>query len=108
LKRLVESSFYILWRMFGVPKLASKKDFRARNTTPPYAVTYFGFIAVDGSAINVAVACFERRLDSAFDFSWLRLPCAEAYSRYLRACVEGEMCRDRHDAGRGVMRRDER
>jgi len=56
----------------------------------------------------VAVACFERRLDSAFDFSWLRLPCAEAYSRYLRACVEGEMCRDRHDAGRGVMRRDER
>jgi hypothetical protein len=96
LQRLVEGCFYIFWCMLGIPKLAGKEDLGASNSTSPYAVTHFGFIAVDGSAIDVAIACLECCLYGALDFSRLCLPCAEAHGRYLRACVEGEVCGNGH------------
>ena len=85
--------------MLGVPELACEEDFGARNTAPPNAITYLGFVAVDGGAIDVTIACFECCLDGALNFSRFRLPCAEAYGRYLRACIKGEVSGKGHVYG---------
>jgi hypothetical protein len=96
LQALVERCLYVFWRVLRVPQLASDKDVGTRNAASLNADTYFHFVSIDGSAVEVTVSRFEGSLHGALDFAGLRLPCAKADGRYLSARIEGEMRGDRH------------
>jgi hypothetical protein len=102
LQALIQGGFDIFCRMCSVPELAGDEHLGARDAALFDAVAYFGLVAVDGRAVNVAVAGLEGRLNGALDLTRLCLPCAEAYGGYLRARVELEVCGERHDGAEVV------
>jgi len=88
---LVESRFDIFGVVLGVPKLAGDEDLLAVDTRLLDTGADLCFVAVDGSAVNVAITLLERLGDCILDFFGRCLPCAEAHGRDLGSCVEGEV-----------------
>jgi hypothetical protein len=92
LERLIERRFYIFRRMLCIPELPSKEDFRSWHAAPSDTVAYFGLIAIDGGAIDVPVAIFQGRFDSALNLARLSLPCPKPNRGYLSTSIERKMC----------------
>lgn len=89
-KCLTQSTFHILGSMLRIPQLPRDEYVLAFDSAVLDAVADFLLVSVYGSAVDVAVSCPKRNLNSFFHLFGCSLPCPESDSWDFRRRVECE------------------
>lgn len=94
---LVQTLFHIFWCVLCVPQFTSDEDLRSRHLAFENSITYFDFIAINGSTVDVTIAAAKRDLNSLLNLARRSLPGTKTDGWDFGAGIEYKMGLQRHD-----------